>query len=181
MVLKLCILRHQGAVNGLRIILNIGVSCLCLSNAGITGIAPSVFAVFSEHKWQLGQHLGILTGSPESPVFPRLRKATISKQTKNEEVARGRMPSCCKLAVFTIPCLCPCDCCYLEHPSFPSLPGRLPHSPRCSPAGGFFMKPTSSVGSDASSSSPPTIPCLSSCLYRACSFLDCGQGLLAWC
>lgn len=98
----------------------------------------------------MGQHLGILTGSPESPVFPRLRKATISKQTKNEEVARGRMPSCCKLAVFTIPCLCPCDCCYLEHPSFPSLPGRLPHSPRCSPAGGFFMKPTSSAGSDAS-------------------------------
>lgn len=98
----------------------------------------------------MGQHLEILAGPPESPVFPRLWKATISKQTKNEEVARGRMPSCCKLAIFTIPCLCPCDCCYLEHPSFPSLPGRLPHSPRCSPAGGFFMKPTSSACSGAS-------------------------------
>lgn len=96
------------------------------------------------------QHLGILAGSPESPVFPRLQRATISKQTKNEEVARGWMPSYCKLAVFTIPCLCPCDCCYLEQPSFPSLPGRLPHSPRCGPAGGFFMKPTSSAGSGAS-------------------------------
>lgn len=37
LVLKLCILRHQGAGNGLRIILNVGVSCLCLSNAGIIG------------------------------------------------------------------------------------------------------------------------------------------------
>ena len=73
------------------------------------------------------------------------------------------MPSHCKLAIFIILCLGPCGCCYLEHPSsclcmadslehpsFLSLHGRLPHCPRCISAGGFFMKPTSSVGSGAS-------------------------------